>query len=81
MRSDDALEDVWRTYYASIFNPVRLNLKVMKGQMPVKYWKNLPEARLIAPLATAAGSRTQAMLEADLSELPDRLHANRQKQR
>lgn len=81
MRSDDALEDVWRRYYASIFNPVRLNLKVMKGQMPVKYWKNLPEARLIAPLATAAGSRTQAMLDADPTEPADRLPANRQKQR
>lgn len=60
--SEDALADVWRRYYASIFNPARLKLKTMKGQMPVRYWKNLPEARLIAPLAASAGRRTQAML-------------------
>lgn len=60
--SEDALADVWRRYYASIFNPARLKLKAMKGQMPVRYWKNLPEARLIAPLAASAGRRTQAML-------------------
>jgi DNA polymerase len=34
----------------------------MKGQMPVRYWKNLPEARLIAPLAAGASRRAQAML-------------------
>jgi DNA polymerase len=60
--SEDALADVWRRYYASIFNPARLNLKAMKAQMPVKYWKNLPEAGLIAPLAAGAGRRTQVML-------------------
>jgi DNA polymerase len=60
--SEDALADAWRRYYASIFNPARLNLKAMKAQMPVKYWNNLPEARLIAPLAASAGGRTKAML-------------------
>lgn len=59
--SEDALADVWRRYYASIFNPARLNQKAMKAQMPVRYWNNLPEARLIAPLAAGAGRRTQAM--------------------
>lgn len=60
--TEDALADVWRRYYASTFNPARLKLKVMKGQMPVRYWKDLPEARLIASLAAGAGRRTQAML-------------------
>ena len=41
---DDALEDLWRTYYANIFNPARLKLAAMQGHMPKKYWKNLPEA-------------------------------------
>ncbi|MGQ7445312.1 DUF4130 domain-containing protein, partial [Streptococcus suis] len=44
---EDALEDLWRTYYANIFNPARLKIAAMKSEMPVKYWKNLPEARLI----------------------------------
>jgi DNA polymerase len=60
--SEDALADVWRRYYASIFNPARMNLKAMKRQMPVRYWTNLPEADLIAPLAAGASRRTHAML-------------------
>ena len=60
----DALEDLWRSYYSSIFNPARLKLATMQGQMPRKYWKNLPEAELIAPLVAAARHRTQTMIDA-----------------
>ena len=59
----DALEDVWRTYYASIFNPARLKIKAMQAEMAKKYWKNLPEAPLIAPLIRDARSRTKQMIE------------------
>ena len=59
----DALEDVWRTYYASIFNPARLKVKAMQAEMAKKYWKNLPEAPLIAPLIRSAQARTQRMIE------------------
>jgi uracil-DNA glycosylase len=59
---EDRLEDLWLTYYASIFNPARLKVKAMKSEMPVKYWRNLPEAKLIAPLIRSAEARTQAML-------------------
>jgi DNA polymerase len=69
---DDALEDLWRTYYANIFNPARLKLAAMQGQMPKKYWRNLPEAELIAPLAAAAGRRTTAMIDAGPSMVPAR---------
>ncbi len=68
----DALEDLWRTYYASIFNPARLKLAAMQGHMPKKYWKNLPEAELIAPLAAAAERRTQTMIDADAQPAPAR---------
>lgn len=61
---DDALEDLWRSYYASIFNPARLKLDTMQGHMPKKYWKNLPEAELIAPLAAAAHRRASEMVAA-----------------
>ena len=47
---EDPLEDVWRTYYGSTFNPARLKVKAMTAQMPKKYWHNLPEAEMIAPL-------------------------------
>lgn len=60
---DDALEDLWRTYYASIFNPARLKVKAMTKEMPQKYWKNLPEARLIPALVRDAAPRSHAMVE------------------
>ena len=58
----DALEDYWRTYFASIFNPARLKIAAMQREMPKKYWPNLPEARLIAPLISAARERTDEMI-------------------
>lgn len=61
---EDALEDLWRTYYANIFNPARLKIAAMKSEMPVKYWKNLPEARLIQGLIRDARPRMQEMVEA-----------------
>ncbi len=65
--SNDALEDLWRTYYASIFNPARLKVKTMTSQMPQKYWKNLPEARLIPGLVREAAARRDAMVEQTLA--------------
>ena len=64
---DDALEDLWRTYYASIFNPARLKVKAMTQEMPQKYWKNLPEARLIPGLVREAAPRHAAMVEQQLA--------------
>lgn len=61
--SEDALEDLWRTYYASIFNPSRLKVQAMRSEMPVKYWKNLPEARLIPGLIREAAARSEAMVK------------------
>jgi DNA polymerase len=59
---EDALEALWRGYYASIFNPARLKVQAMKGEMAVRYWRNLPEARLIVPLIAAAQQRTRTMV-------------------
>ncbi|MDP3172911.1 MAG: TIGR03915 family putative DNA repair protein, partial [Phenylobacterium sp.] len=66
--ADDALEDFWRTYYASIFNPARLKVGAMTKEMPKRYWRNLPEASLIPQLIEAAESRSQAMVNASPSE-------------
>ena len=43
--AEDEIEDFWRTYYASALNPARLKTKAMQGEMPRRYWKNLPERR------------------------------------
>jgi DNA polymerase len=61
--AEDAHEDLWRTYYASIFNPARLKPAAMRQHMPKKYWRNLPESSLIPRLIADAGSRTLAMLD------------------
>lgn len=66
--SSDPLEEIWRTYYASIFNPARLKIKAMQAEMPRKYWRNLPEASLIDPLIQKASRTTQVMIERDASE-------------
>jgi DNA polymerase len=60
---DDAMEDWWRSYYASTFNPARVNPEMMRSEMPVRYWKNLPEASLIPGMIAAARARTGAMLD------------------
>jgi DNA polymerase len=61
--ADDDMEALWLTYYASIFNPARLKVKAMQAEMPRKYWHNLPEAKLIAPLIAGAEAAAQRMLE------------------
>ena len=61
----DGLEDLWRTYYANIFNPARLKLAAMRAEMPKKYWRNLPEAPLIGPLAASAANRAAEMIAAE----------------
>ncbi|MDP0492422.1 MAG: UdgX family uracil-DNA binding protein [Verrucomicrobiota bacterium JB023] len=60
---EDELEDYWRTYYGSIFNPARLKVKAMQAEMPKKYWKNLPEAPLIQELISEASHRSREMVE------------------
>jgi uracil-DNA glycosylase len=59
---DDPVEDLWRSYYASIFNPARLKTKAMLKEMPRRYWKNMPEAQLIPGLIAGAQAREAGMI-------------------
>lgn len=59
--AEDSVEDQWKAYYASIFNPARVKVNAMTSEMPKKYWKNLPEAALIPDLIAGAQSRVAAM--------------------
>lgn len=59
---DDVL---WETYYASIFNPARLNRKVMQGHMPLRFWKGLTEGKLIPVLLSNARAGSQKDGQAD----------------
>lgn len=70
--SADAVEDDWKTYYASIFNPARLKVAMMKSEMPVKYWRNLPEAGIIDPLIRNAKAMEREMIERAATQPPAR---------
>lgn len=59
---DDPAEGLWRSYYASTFNPARLKTKAMLKEMPRRYWKNMPEAQLIPGLIAGAQAREAAMI-------------------
>ncbi|RYY31989.1 MAG: DUF4130 domain-containing protein, partial [Sphingomonadales bacterium] len=59
----DPVEDVWKTYYASIFNPARLKTGAMLKEMPRKYWKNMPETALVKELIAGARQRETAMVQ------------------
>lgn len=60
--AQDPVEDIWKGYYAAIFNPARLKVGAMLSEMPRKYWRNLPEAALIPELVAGAQSREAAMI-------------------
>ena len=66
--ASDRLEETWRRYYATIFNPARLKVKAMQTEMPKKYWRNLPEASMIRPLIAGAAPATDAMIAKAASE-------------
>lgn len=59
--SDD-LEAGWGVYYASTFNPARVNVAEMQKQMPKKYWRNMAETKLIPDLLRSAGSRVESVM-------------------
>jgi DNA polymerase len=62
----DPLEETWRTYYASIFNPARLKVGAMLREMPKKYWRNMPETSLVQPLIASARNRELEMIDASV---------------
>lgn len=61
---EDAAEDLWATYFRNIFNPARIKTDAMRSEMPMKYWKNLPETRLIPDMLAEAPARVARMREA-----------------
>jgi DNA polymerase len=65
---EDELESLWRSYYASIFNPARVNPSAMRSEMPVRYWKNLPEVTLLPTLITQSKARVETMVAKQQSQ-------------
>jgi DNA polymerase len=67
----DPLEAVWKTYYASIFNPARLKVGAMLKEMPKKYWKNMPETALVGELVAGAQAREARMVDTSRGQIGD----------
>ena len=72
---EDPTEELWKTYFANIFNPARLKVKAMTSEMPKKYWKNMPEAELIPDLIAGAEAKLREMAAKGPSIPPSRAAA------
>ena len=59
----DEWDEIWKTYYKSIFNPARIKIKMMKSEMSPKYWSSMPETALIRDLVREAPRTLQKMAE------------------
>ena len=66
--AEGAGEALWRAYFRSIFNPARLKPAAMRAEMPVRYWRNLPEAAEIPRLMAEAPARAAAMVARGATE-------------
>ena len=71
----DPTEEVWKTYYASIFNPARVKVGAMLKEMPRKYWKNMPETALVGQLIAGAQARESGMIETARATVGDNVQA------
>ena len=60
--ADDELEELWKSYYASIFNPARIKLKAMQAEMPKKHWPTLPETAILTDMLRESPERMARML-------------------
>ena len=60
----DEAEALWLAYYRSTFNPARLNETALEQHMPVRFWKGLPEGRLIPSMISEAKSGAQRVAQA-----------------
>ncbi|WBH16957.1 UdgX family uracil-DNA binding protein [Sphingomonas radiodurans] len=74
----DPIEEVWKTYYASIFNPARVKVSAMLKEMPRKYWKNMPETALVPQLLASAQARESGMIAKARDEARTDLGGNSQ---
>lgn len=59
---NDDTEFLWQTYYRAIFNPARIKIKAMRREMPIRYWQNMPETKIIDSMLLEAPVRVDKML-------------------
>lgn len=79
--TDDQGEALWLAYYGSTFNPARLNRSVLESNLPVRFWRNLPEGPLIPQLMSQAraGAQADGQAEAVAAQSGKRIRAPKEK--
>ena len=60
--ADDGLEKLWSQYYATTFNPARTNLRMMRSEMPQRFWKHMPELADLPQILQRAPERVGEMM-------------------
>jgi probable DNA metabolism protein len=58
----DGLEALWSRYYATTFNPARTNTRMMRSEMPVRFWNRMPELQQMPKLLADAPTRVSEMI-------------------
>jgi DNA polymerase len=53
-RGGDDVEALWRAFYRSTYEPSRANERLLRAQLPERYWAELPEAQEIRRLLRVA---------------------------
>lgn len=57
----ESMDELWKSYYKSTYNPARINISMMKKELPVRYWNSLPEAEIIRDLIQTSPDRLRKM--------------------
>jgi probable DNA metabolism protein len=60
--NEDGLEELWSRYYATTFNPARTNLRMMRSEMPQRFWNNMPELTNLGQVLAKAPMRVEEMI-------------------
>jgi uracil-DNA glycosylase len=60
--NEDELEELWSKYYATTFNPARTNLRMMRSEMPQRFWNNMPELANLGQVLAKAPTRVEEMI-------------------
>jgi uracil-DNA glycosylase family protein len=56
---DAGLEALWSKYYATTFNPARVNLQTMRSEMPQRFWNHMPELANLPQIMQRAPERVE----------------------
>lgn len=68
LERDDEYVASWQEYYGATFNPARVNLRKLKGEVPSRFWAAMPEMAKVHSLVKDAPMRVQKMKENQVSD-------------